>query len=149
MSEPEQSTVFESVDHLFRHHSGQMVSVLSRIFGLEKLDMVEDAVQSTEWERILACYEDLAARKFSPVVELNRMIVHAKVNGYREGLEELIKFGEDDRLKNYNLFYVTMAHFLAETGDTRGARASYEKAIELTRNEPVRRFLSKKIENLG
>jgi RNA polymerase sigma-70 factor (ECF subfamily) len=104
--------------------------------------------ESTDWERILACYEELASRKFSPVVELNRMIVYAKVNGYREGLEELIKFGEDDRLKNYNLFHVTMAHFLAETGDTRGARESYEKAITLTRNEPVRRFLTKKIEFL-
>lgn len=37
--------VQESLDHLFRHRSGQMVSVLSRIFGFEKLDMIEDAVQ--------------------------------------------------------------------------------------------------------
>lgn len=105
--------------------------------------------ESTEWERILECYEELASRKFSPVVELNRMIVYAKVNGYGKGPEELKKFGEDNRLKNYNLFHVTMAHFLAETGDKERARASYEKALALTRNEPVRRFLIKKIENLG
>ena len=76
------------------------------------------------------------------------MIVYAKVKGYGEGLEELIKFGEDDRLKNYNLFHVTMAHFLAETGDSAAARVSYENALALTRNEPVRRFLTKKIESL-
>ena len=40
-----QNLVNESVDHLFRHHSGQMVSVLSRLFGLEKLDLIEDAIQ--------------------------------------------------------------------------------------------------------
>ena len=34
-----------TVDHLFRHHAGQMVAVLSRIFGFEHLDMAEDAVQ--------------------------------------------------------------------------------------------------------
>lgn len=35
------------VDHLFRHHSGKMVSVLTRIFGLHHLDIIEDAVQDT------------------------------------------------------------------------------------------------------
>ena len=37
--------VNESVDHLFRHDIGQMVSVLTRIFGIGKLDLVEDALQ--------------------------------------------------------------------------------------------------------
>lgn len=37
----------KSIDHLFRHHSGKMVSVLTRIFGLKHLDIIEDAVQDT------------------------------------------------------------------------------------------------------
>ncbi|WP_299114244.1 RNA polymerase sigma factor [uncultured Winogradskyella sp.] len=37
----------KDIDHLFRHHSGKMVSVLTRIFGLEHLDIIEDAVQDT------------------------------------------------------------------------------------------------------
>ncbi|MEE9408474.1 MAG: sigma-70 family RNA polymerase sigma factor [Polaribacter sp.] len=35
------------IDHLFRHHSGKMVSVLTRIFGLSNLEIIEDAVQDT------------------------------------------------------------------------------------------------------
>ena len=35
------------IDHLFRHHSGKMVSVLTRIFGLQHLELIEDAVQDT------------------------------------------------------------------------------------------------------
>jgi RNA polymerase sigma factor (sigma-70 family) len=35
------------IDHLFRHHSGKMVSVLTRIFGLQHLDIIEDAIQDT------------------------------------------------------------------------------------------------------
>ena len=35
------------IDHLFRHHSGKMVSVLTRIFGLSNLDIIEDAIQDT------------------------------------------------------------------------------------------------------
>ena len=37
----------KDIDHLFRHHSGKMVSVLTRIFGLAHLDIIEDAVQDT------------------------------------------------------------------------------------------------------
>ncbi|WP_299521638.1 sigma-70 family RNA polymerase sigma factor [Winogradskyella sp.] len=37
----------KDIDHLFRHHSGKMVSVLTRIFGLKHLDIIEDAVQDT------------------------------------------------------------------------------------------------------
>ncbi len=35
------------IDHLFRHHYGKMVSVLTRIFGLSNLEIIEDAVQDT------------------------------------------------------------------------------------------------------
>src|SRR5688500_1699258 len=35
----------DSLDHLFRHHAGQMVSVLSRVFGVRHIDLIEDAVQ--------------------------------------------------------------------------------------------------------
>ncbi|MDO5968609.1 sigma-70 family RNA polymerase sigma factor [Flavivirga aquimarina] len=35
------------IDHLFRYHSGKMVSVLTRIFGLSYLEIIEDAVQDT------------------------------------------------------------------------------------------------------
>jgi len=35
------------IDHLFRHHSGKMVAVLTRIFGLSNLELIEDAVQDT------------------------------------------------------------------------------------------------------
>ena len=38
---------YKDIDHLFRHHSGKMVSVLTRIFGLQHLDIIEDAIQDT------------------------------------------------------------------------------------------------------
>ncbi|SEC17267.1 RNA polymerase sigma-70 factor, ECF subfamily [Tenacibaculum sp. MAR_2009_124] len=35
------------IDHLFRHHSGKMVAVLTRIFGLSNLEIIEDSIQDT------------------------------------------------------------------------------------------------------
>ncbi len=47
MNSPPETSVNELVDHLFRHNSGQMVAVLTRIFGFENIDLVEDAIQES------------------------------------------------------------------------------------------------------
>jgi RNA polymerase sigma-70 factor (ECF subfamily) len=39
--------VNELVDHLFRHSAGQMIAFLTRVFGIEKIDLVEDAIQES------------------------------------------------------------------------------------------------------
>lgn len=39
--------IHELVDHLFRHKAGQMVAILTRIFGVENLQLAEDVVQDT------------------------------------------------------------------------------------------------------
>lgn len=105
--------------------------------------------ESIRWPQILDCYELLQKRKFSPIVELNRIIVLAKIHGAKRSLDELNKFAENHQLKDHNLFYITRAHFLAEVGETAEAISSYRTAIGLTHNEPVRRFLHKKIESLS
>ena len=35
------------IDHLFRHQYGKMVSILTHVFGLQQLELIEDAVQDT------------------------------------------------------------------------------------------------------
>jgi RNA polymerase sigma-70 factor (ECF subfamily) len=47
MKEPEQEGVAQLVDHLFRHQSGKMIAVLTRIFGMHNLEMIEDVVQES------------------------------------------------------------------------------------------------------
>jgi RNA polymerase sigma factor (sigma-70 family) len=104
--------------------------------------------EDTRWEQILNCYELLQQRKFSPVVELNRIIALAKIEGGETGLLELKKFEKDQSLKDYNLFHITLATFLSETGDYAKALDSYSKAIALTQNEIVLRFLCKRMDLL-
>lgn len=108
-----------------------------------------DNYEATDWRRILQCYELLQKRKFSPVVELNRIIVMAKLEGDKKALAELEKFREDPQLKNYNLFYTTQGYLLAAIGERAKAAACYRVAISLTANEPVRRFIQKKIAELS
>jgi RNA polymerase sigma-70 factor (ECF subfamily) len=108
-----------------------------------------ETYDDTQWHRILECYELLEKRNSSPIVELNKIIVMGKIHGAQFALAELDKFEEDHKLKEHNLFHVTQAHFEADIGKTEKAIASYQKAIALTRNKPVQRFLKKKIELLS
>jgi RNA polymerase sigma factor (sigma-70 family) len=102
----------------------------------------------TRWEQIHKCYELLQCRKFSPVVELNRIIVLARIEGAAKGLEELGKIQENEKLKDYNLFHITRASFLSEIGRNNEAADCYKKAINLTQNETVKRFLCGKMNSL-
>jgi RNA polymerase sigma-70 factor (ECF subfamily) len=100
---------------------------------------------STDWARILDCYELLQSRQFSPIVELNRIIALSKIEGPNAGLAALNRFSTDARLNDYYLHQVTKGHFLAEIGEIEKAVEAFEQASSLTRNEAIRRFLNKKI----
>ena len=110
---------------------------------------VAGSFEETNWKHILGCYEILQQRKPSPVVDLNRIIALAKIEGAQRGLEELGRFRCSEKLKGYNLFYITHASFLTEVGRLKEAVDSYLKAVELTQNETLRRFLRGKIDSLA
>ncbi len=108
-----------------------------------------ETFEDTDWRRILDCYELLQKKIFSPIVELNRIIVLSKIHGAEKALEELSNLEKSGKLNDLNLFHITYAHFLSELGENARAIASYQKAAALTQNEPIRRFLEKKIERLN
>ncbi len=47
MTEQQDNEVTKVVDHLFRHESGKMVAVLTRVFGFANIEQAEDIVQDT------------------------------------------------------------------------------------------------------
>ena len=102
--------------------------------------------ESTDWQRILELYERLQKRHFSVVAELNKIVVLEMIHGPQHSLAALESLEIKHRLDNFNLFHITKAHFLTEIGHTKAALESYERALELTTNQPVRRFLAGRVE---
>ena len=100
---------------------------------------------STDWVRIIECYDELQSRRFSPVVALNRAVAIGQFNGPEAALSELSSLAGNYMMTAFNLFHITKAHFLAEIGDRDAAITSCERAIELTRNESIKRFLTRRI----
>ena len=74
MTPAQTSQVSDSLDHLFRHHAGQMVSVLSRIFGVGNIDAIEDSVQDAlvaALQKVLQPQITARAKSFSAAVRVD------------------------------------------------------------------------------
>lgn len=102
----------------------------------------------TDWRQITALYDALLALNPSPVVELNRAVAVAMRDGPAAGLaltDAVLARGD---LDEYHLAHAARADLLRRLGRRDEARAAYERALALARQEPERRFLSKRLSQL-
>jgi RNA polymerase sigma-70 factor (ECF subfamily) len=98
-----------------------------------------------DWPQIAALYGELIRRTGSPIAELNRAIAIAEAEGPAAGLELVDRLDLD----GYQYFHSTRADLLRRLGRTDEARASYERALELTRADPEQRFLLRRIDEVS
>jgi RNA polymerase sigma-70 factor (ECF subfamily) len=103
----------------------------------------------TDWAQIVALYDLLMRTDPSPIVELNRAVAVAMRDGADKGLGLVDKLLSDGVLENYHLAHATRADLCRRLGKKEEARASYERALALTKQEPERRFLEKRLAELG
>ncbi len=124
----------------------------TRRFGAYTVQAAIAAVHSqartadaTDWRQIVALYDALLSINPSPVVELNRAVAIAMRDGSEAGLvliDAILKRGD---LTEYHLAHAARAELCRRTGNVSGAKAAYERAISLARQEPERRFLAKRL----
>jgi len=98
-----------------------------------------------DWREIATLYGVLAQLTQSPVVEMNRAIALAEINGPEDALELIDQLPLDD----YCYFHSTRADFLRRLGRNTEARIAYGRALALTQSEPERRFLEGRMLELG
>ena len=108
-----------------------------------------ESVAATDWQQIVALYDQLARVQPSPVVRLNRAVALAMRDGPEAGLAEMDAVLEHGELANYYLAHSARADMCRRLGRTAEARSSYEKALALTQQEPERQFLASRLEELS
>jgi RNA polymerase sigma-70 factor, ECF subfamily len=104
---------------------------------------------ATDWDRIVGLYDLLARADPSPVVELNRAVAVAMRDGPPAGLalvDELLGRGD---LDTHHLAHAARADLLRRLGRAADAGAAYRRALDLARQEPERRFLRRRLEELA
>jgi RNA polymerase sigma-70 factor (ECF subfamily) len=95
----------------------------------------------TDWARIVGLYGALAERTPSPVIELNRAVALAMLFGPAAGLEIVDALASESALKAYHLLPSVRGDLLQKLGRLDEARAEFERAASLTRNERERTLL--------
>ncbi len=103
---------------------------------------------ATDWARIVGLYELLARVEPSPVVELNRAVAVAMRDGPAAGLALVDAILARGELVDYHLAHSARADLCRRLGRTAEARAAYERALALARQEPERRFLARRLSEL-
>jgi RNA polymerase sigma-70 factor (ECF subfamily) len=103
---------------------------------------------ATNWAQIVGLYDLLARAAPSPVIELNRAVAMAMRDGPAAGLEQIDAILARGELANYHLVHSARAELCRRLGKTADARASYERALALTRQAPERRFIERRLQEL-
>ena len=131
-------------------------ALASRRFGPYTVQAAMSAVHAeaptaagTDWGQIVTLYDMLMQIDPSPVVELNRAVAVTMRDGPEAGLALVDGILERGELADYHLAHAARADFCRRLGRTEEARVSYERALALTRLEPERRFLERRLAELG
>src|SRR6266853_2845884 len=103
---------------------------------------------ATDWAQIVGLYDVLLRAEPSPVIELNRAAAVAMRDGPLAGLTLIDAILARGDLADYHLAHSARADLRRRLGRTTEARASYERALQLTQQEPERRFLERRLSEL-
>jgi len=127
----------------------------SRRFGPYTLQAAIAAVHAeaptpaaTDWSQIVGLYTLLARTTPSPVIELNRAVAVAMRDGPAAGADLIDAILARGDLADYHLAHSARAELCRRAGRTDDARASYQRALALTKQEPERRFLQARLAEL-
>ena len=105
--------------------------------------------EATDWSEIVGLYDVLFRIDPSPVVELNRAVAVAMRDGSEAGLGLIDAILARGELADYHLAHAARADLCRRLGRSGQARASYERALALARQEPERRFLERRLAELS
>jgi RNA polymerase sigma-70 factor, ECF subfamily len=131
-------------------------ALASRRFGPYTLQAAIVAVHAeapnaaaTDWRQIVGLYDVLLRVEASPVVELNRAAAIAMRDGPAVGLALIDAILARGELADYHLAHSARADLCRRLGRTPEAIDAYERALKLTTQAPERRFIERRLAELG
>ena len=130
-------------------------ALASRRFGPYAIQAAIAAVHAqartpaaTDWDRIVGYYDLLMRMDPAPIVELNRAVAVAMRDGPEAGLAQIDALLARGELSDYRLAHAARADLCRRLGRTEQARAAYEQALALSRQEAEQRFLRRRLAEL-
>jgi RNA polymerase sigma-70 factor (ECF subfamily) len=103
----------------------------------------------TDWAEIAALYGELERLMPSPMVTLNRAVAIGMSEGFERGLTQIDRLGGESRLEKYHLLHAARGELLRRLGRLQEAATAYERALELVDNAVERRYLERRLQQVG
>ena len=127
----------------------------SRNFGAYTVQAAISAIHAkaanaaqTDWNQIVVLYSVLLRINSSPVVELNRAVAVAMRDGPEVGLVLIDAILDRGELVDYHFVHAARAELCRRCGKMSDAKGSYERALSLARQEPEKRFLTRRLSEI-
>lgn len=105
--------------------------------------------EETDWHDIVGLYDLLYQRSPTPVVALNRAVAVAMLEGPQAGVALLEGLSSHKAIQNYHLFHAALADLHRRAGHGEQARVAYERALSLANQAQEKRFLQKRLSEMG
>jgi RNA polymerase sigma factor (sigma-70 family) len=134
--------------HLAASAGGERMSRWHLEAGIACEHAVAPSVRETDWGRVVAFYDLLAAQSTGPIVALNRALAVAERDGVEEGRRQLAAVVGDKKLARYPFYWAALADLQRRADRPAEARSSYERAIGLSRGPAERDAYRRRIELL-
>jgi RNA polymerase sigma-70 factor, ECF subfamily len=144
-----QSQIAEGITLVKRSLSSSQVGSYTLQAAIAAVHSDASIAAATDWTQIVALYDLLLQADRSPIVELNRAVAVAMRDGFLAGLQQIDDILSRGDLADYHLAHAARADFCRRLGRVNDARAAYQQALTLVKQEPERRFLQKRLCELG
>jgi RNA polymerase sigma-70 factor (ECF subfamily) len=141
--------ISEGKAYVERALASQEVGVYTIQAAIAAVHADSPSASATDWVRMVSLYDVLLEINPSPVVELNRAVAVAMRDGPGAGLLLVDDILTRAELSDYYLAHSVKADFCRRLGRNAEAREAYERALELVKQEPERRFLEKRLRELS
>jgi RNA polymerase sigma factor (sigma-70 family) len=139
------SLIQNGIQHLEAAAEGDKISKYHLEAGIAYEHATATSYAQTNWKNILQCYNLLCTFYPSPVLELNRAIVIAELQGPAEGIKTIESISQLSSLKKYYLLPATLGKLHLQLKQLDKAKKYFLEAITLTQSLAEKRLLEQKI----
>lgn len=145
----DRALIAEGLSALNRAAAGDELSTYHLEAEIAACHAVAPDWHDTDWPRIVACYDALVTMTGSPIVRLNRAIARSRLEGPLPAIAEIAALASSPVLASYHLLPAALAELWREAGDAEQSAAYYRAALDLATSSPERRFLTRRLEDIG
>jgi RNA polymerase sigma-70 factor (ECF subfamily) len=142
----DQSMMACGMFHLAQSAEGEEISRYHLEAGISACHSAAPDFESTNWQQILALYDQLLAFDSSPIIALNRAVAVANVHGPAAGISAVESISNRSQLDSYYLLYAVLGELEARQENFPAAAGYFRQALELTPLKSEQAFLCRRIQ---